>query len=107
MDEAAMNLRVVTEHLLHMAEKHSHAAGKLIGANRAIAGVADRVSRTHGIACFLTNNAVAEAVAERTTGGENLHAVSIEFEEKLKAAADNYANVDYMAGKVIDYECRT
>lgn len=105
MSDGDMNLRVVTEHLLHLAGKQSHAAEKLIGANRAVSGVAESVSHTHGIACTLTNEAVAEAVSRRATAGENLRKVSAELEEKLRSAADNYGNADYMAGKSVDNEC--
>lgn len=105
MSDGEMNLRVVTEHLLHLSEKQSRAAEKLIGANRAVSGVAEAVSSTHGVACSLTNQAVGEAVARRAAAGENLRKVSTELDEKLKSAASNYANADYMAGKSIDNEC--
>ena len=105
MSDGEMNLRVVTEHLLHLSEKQSRAADKLIGANRAVSGVAEAVASTHGVACSLTNQAVTEAVSRRAAAGENLRKVSTELDEKLKSAAGNYANADYMAGKSIDNEC--
>ena len=67
MSDGEMNLRVVAEHLLHLSEKQSRAADKLVRANRAVSGVAGG-GREHS-RCRLQSDqpeaAVTEAVSRR------------------------------------------
>jgi ESX secretion-associated protein EspC/F len=91
------NLRVLTEHILHLAEKQHHAADQITGANRAIVDPAREVLATHGLVCGPTNLAVKAIEAARRTAGGKFHQVSTEFVDKLQAAAAEYSNTDSAA----------
>ncbi|MCV7355541.1 ESX-1 secretion-associated protein [Mycolicibacterium fluoranthenivorans] len=101
MTVEADNLHVLTEQVRKLSSKQRSAADQITGANRAIAGVADRVSSTHGLVCFLTTNALAAADGARNAAGSALHTASNDLSEKLTTAADHYDNADYRAGKRI------
>lgn len=95
------NLRVLTEHVRKLADRQQAAADQITGANRATTGVADRVSDTHGLVCFLTSSALSAADEARQSAGSALHKVSNDLSEKLTTAAGNYDNADYRAGNRI------
>ena len=98
MTSEADNLRVLTEHVRKLSTKQHAAADQLTGASRAIAGVAEQVSSSHGLVCFLSTSALTTADTARTAAGSVLHTMSTDLAEKLIAAADNYDNADYRAG---------
>jgi predicted HicB family RNase H-like nuclease len=99
------NLTVLTDHILHLAEKHAKTSDQITGANRSIADPAREVMDTHGIACGATNLAVSSAEAARRTAGAALLRVSKELHEELKSAAAYYENTDAsQAGNVIRCE---
>lgn len=92
------NLTVLTEHILHLADKQQTAVNQITGANRSIVDPARSVLDTHGLACGATNLAVAAAEAARRTAGGKIEKVSTELAEKLAAAASNYENTDSTEG---------
>jgi hypothetical protein len=100
------NLRVLTEHIIRLAEKQQTAADKVLGANRMTGDVASRVTSTHGLVCSATSLAVSGADTARKAAGEALHKVSTELSEKLTTAANNYNNADYRAGRSLGQACQ-
>lgn len=107
MDDAAQNLEVVTDHLLHLAELQAKAAERISGSNTLVSTVPDNVTKTHGVACFLTIRALEAATTARLNGGRTMRKVSMELDAKLHGASENYSNADYMARKNLGNECRT
>lgn len=95
------NLHVLTEHVRKLADGQQTAADQITGANRAVGDVANRVSETHGVVCFLTSGALTDADTERKAAGSTLHSVSTDLCDKLTTAASNYDNADYRAGHAI------
>jgi hypothetical protein len=106
MTDQDQNLRVVVDHINKLAEAQQRAADKIMGANRYTGAIAGSVGSTHGLICMATKLAVADAEEERSAAGKALFATSTELAEKLTSAANNYNNVDYMAGKNLGQECR-
>jgi hypothetical protein len=99
------NLTVLTDHILHLAEKQARSSDQITGANRSIVDPAREAMDTHGLACGATNLAVSSAEAARRTAGLALLRVSNELHEELKSAAAHYENTDASgAGNVIRCE---
>ncbi|MDG4668379.1 ESX-1 secretion-associated protein [Mycobacterium sp. 236(2023)] len=102
-----LNLKVVTEHIDELAGHHETAADKILGANRFAQGVAGRVEITHGLICFATSSAMADAESSRSSAGQALQRVSTELGEKLRNTSANYQNTDYMNKQKLSSECQT
>jgi hypothetical protein len=106
MTDQQQNLQVVTDHINLLAGHQQTAADKILGANRTAGNVSDSVASTHGHACWATTLAVSNADTARTTAGAALFKVSNELSEKLRTAASNYNNTDYMAGRDLGQACQ-
>jgi hypothetical protein len=59
-----------------------------------VQGLGDNMTRTHGLICAVTNEAVAAADAERSTAGNRTAGVSTELAQKLRHAAQKYDETD-------------
>ena len=92
--DSEQNLTVLTDHILHLAEKQAKAADQLTGSNRSIVDPAREVMDTHGLVCGATNLAVAAAEAARRAAGATLLRVSSELHEELQSAAAHYESTD-------------
>ena len=88
------NLKVLTEHIRHLAERQQEAVNKITGANRSIVDPARNVQDTHGMVCEATNLAVSAAEEARRAAGGAFFKVSTELGEKLTAAAARYDHTD-------------
>lgn len=99
MTAAEQNLKIVTDHLARLSDIQRRGSDLFTGANRSTSGVAENVSRTHGLVCQLTNLALSAAETARKSAGENLHQKSAEMAEQLTTAAANYNDADYRAGR--------
>jgi hypothetical protein len=88
------NLKVLTDHILHLAAKQQEAVNQITGANRSIVDPARIVLDTHGLVCGATNLAVSAAEEARRAAGGALLKVSTELGEKLDAAAARYDHTD-------------
>lgn len=106
MTNPELNLKVLTDHIHQLADAQSRAADQVTGANRAIAGVSDRVRETHGLICALASTALATADETRASLGSGLFQRSTELSGKLTTAASNYEDTDYLSGRAIGSECR-
>jgi hypothetical protein len=99
MTAAEANLKIVTDHLIRLADAQQHATDLFTGANRTTAGVAENVSGTHGLVCHATYLALSTAETARHDAGATLHARSMEMAAQLLTAAANYEDADYVAGR--------
>jgi hypothetical protein len=88
------NLKVLSDHILHLAEKQHTAVDQITGANRSIVDPARNVQDTHGLVCEATNLAMSVAETARRIAGGAMVKVSTEFAEKLQAAASQYEHTD-------------
>jgi Excreted virulence factor EspC, type VII ESX diderm len=101
-NDSEQNLTVLTEHILHLAEKQHKAVDQITGANRSIVDPAREVLDTHGLACGATNLAVAAVETTRRTAGAALLRVSTELGEDLKTAVSRYDGTDSAEGGNLD-----
>jgi hypothetical protein len=92
--DSNQNLIVLTEHILHLADKQAKAADQITGANRAIVDPAREVMDSHGLVCGLTNLALESATTARRASGGTLLRVSNELHEELISAAAHYEHTD-------------
>lgn len=60
----------------------------------AVQGVGENMTRTHGLVCAVTNEAVTAAEADRSTAGTRTAGVCTELAQKLRYAADRYDETD-------------
>lgn len=100
--DSDQNLKVLTDHVQHLATVQQKAVDLITGANRSIVDPGRNMWDTHGIICSASNLAVSVAEAARRTAGGALVHVSTELSEKLTAAARAYENTDAAAGEDID-----
>ena len=101
MSDLDLNLLVVTEHLNELGDLQQRAADKITGANRAVVDVASAVHQTHGPVSWATGQAMDHAERARHIAGATTCRVSSELQTKLVAAAINYNDVDYRAGRSV------
>jgi hypothetical protein len=102
--DSEQNLTVLTDHILHLAEKQAKAVDQITGANRSIVDPAREVMDTHGLVCGATNLAVTAAEAARRAAGAALLKVSTELHEELQSAAAHYENTDSAESGIIRCE---
>jgi methyl-accepting chemotaxis protein len=88
------NLKVLTDHIRHLAERQQQAVNQITGANRSIVDPARNVQDTHGMVCEATHLAVSAAEEARRAAGGALFKVSTELGEKLNTAAARYDHTD-------------
>ncbi|KAB7760975.1 MULTISPECIES: ESX-1 secretion-associated protein [Mycobacteriaceae] len=98
------NLVVLTEHLLHLAEKQRKASDQIAGSTRSLVDPARQVSDTHGIACEATHLAVSAAISARRAGGKQMQKVSNELDLKLTDASAYYGNADAAGAQMLNHQ---
>jgi Excreted virulence factor EspC, type VII ESX diderm len=96
------NLKVLTDHIRHLAEQQQQAVNQITGANRSIVDPARNVQYTHGMVCEATHLAVSAAEEARRAAGGALFKVSTELGEKLNTAAARYDHSDAAGASAID-----
>jgi len=97
------NLKVLTDHLLKLAESQRTAAVEIAGATTAVQSAAGLVSDTHGIACEATHLAVSVAYAARAAGGRQMQKTSEELDLKLTDASAYYEKGDDIGRQMITH----
>jgi len=96
------NLRVLTTHIDEIAANQRTAAGVLKVAGESVNDIADRVSDTHGVACWMSNSAVAALEAARDNARNKLWQMSHDLDERLTMASANYNSADWRASNDIE-----
>ncbi|ABM16454.1 MULTISPECIES: ESX-1 secretion-associated protein [Mycolicibacterium] len=99
MNDRDRNLRVLADHVIWLAGKQGAASGRITLANQAISGASDSVLSSHGAACLATHLAVTAAERARSTAGAKIYEIATDLEDRLRAAAALYDNVDYQNGR--------
>jgi len=97
------NLKVLTDHLLKLAETQRTAAVEIAGATTAVQTAAGQVSATHGIVCEATHLAVSAAYAARAAGGRQMQKTSEELDLKLTDASEYYEKGDDIGKQMITH----
>jgi hypothetical protein len=77
-----------------LASLQDNVARGINSAVLAVQGVGDNMTRTHGLICAVTNEAVTAAETERSTAGNRTAGVCTELAGKLRHAADRYDETD-------------
>jgi hypothetical protein len=86
--------RITAAAIRGLASQQEQAARGISSAVLAVQGVGERMTKTHGMICAVTNAAVAAAEAERSTAGNRTAGVSTELAGKLRHAAEKYDETD-------------
>ncbi|MBX8689614.1 hypothetical protein A5722_25890 [Mycobacterium vulneris] len=94
-------LRVITSHVLELAERQSTAAQQVLAAAAASHGVSTSMMVNHGVVCASANAAVAMAESARAAACAGLNSVSTNLSSRLGLAAARYDQTDAQgAGKL-------
>ncbi|MDO3403413.1 ESX-1 secretion-associated protein [Mycolicibacterium neoaurum] len=99
--DSEQNLRVLTEHIDQIAASQGTAAGVLKVAGETVNDIGNRVSDTHGVACFASNSAIADVERARDEARKKLWHMSYDLSQRLTMASQNYNNADWRASKDI------
>lgn len=86
--------RIAAATIRSLASHQDEAARGINSAVRAVQGVGDNMTRTHGLICAVTNAAVSAAETGRAAAGNRTAGVSTELAAKLRHAADKYDETD-------------
>jgi CRISPR/Cas system endoribonuclease Cas6 (RAMP superfamily) len=95
------DLKVLTDHLHHLADRQQAAASRIRMADEKVSGLSSSVLSTHGLACWATISALRAAEAARHTASVNNYKASMDLKDRLNWAAENYNNADWVSGKDI------
>ncbi|WP_166908528.1 type VII secretion target [Mycobacterium sp. DL440] len=87
-------LRVITSHVLELAERQNTAAQQILAAAAASHGVSTSMMVNHGVVCSAANAAVAAAEAARAAACAGLNSVSTSLSSRLGLAASRYDQSD-------------
>ncbi|MUL81998.1 MULTISPECIES: ESX-1 secretion-associated protein [unclassified Mycolicibacterium] len=94
-------LRVITSHVLELAERQGIAAEQILAAATAAHGVSTSMTVNHGMVCTSANMAVAMAEQARAAACAGLNSVSTTLSSRLGLAASRYDQADtHGAGKL-------
>ncbi|MEW2482224.1 ESX-1 secretion-associated protein [Mycobacterium sp. NPDC049093] len=94
-------LRVITSHVLELAQMQATAAEQILAAASASHGVSTSMVVNHGVVCSAANAAVAAAEAARAAACAGLNSVSTSLSSRLGVAASRYDQSDAQgAGKL-------
>ena len=97
-------LHVTTARVRELAGKQDEAATAIAAATTVTAGVSSSMWANHGLVCWLTNIAVANAESARTNACTAMETKSKDLATKLNTAATQYDQTDAQAGEKI---CKT
>lgn len=94
-------LRVITSHVLELAERQNTAAQEILAAAAASHGVSASMMVNHGMVCASANAAVAMAESARAAACAGMNSVSTSLSSRLGLAASRYDQTDAKgAGKL-------
>ena len=94
-------LRVITSHVLELAQMQATAAEQILAAATASHGVSTSMAVNHGTVCATSTAAVAAAEAARAAACAGLNSVSTSLSSRLGLAASQYDQSDTQeAGKL-------
>lgn len=94
-------LRVITSHVLELAQMQATAAEQIVAAATASHGVSTSMVVNHGVVCSAANAAVAAAESARAAACAGMNSVSTSLSSRLGMAAARYDQSDAQgAGKL-------